>query len=221
MALRALTGCFWDSKTRPMVDAPDKIRAFVAIPVPGHVRRMLGNIQSDIQKTGIQASWPNPDTFHLTLKFLGPVRPDILARVKAVMERFSGACPDLTLTAGSIGFFPGIRNARVIWADIKGQTPQLSQLFRELDTAFHALGFSRQANRFSPHITLARLKAPVPARTLICLMGRFEKTRSNPFHARHMNLYKSVLTPRGAVHTCLFQVIIQSESCSDMFPCGF
>jgi RNA 2',3'-cyclic 3'-phosphodiesterase len=192
-----------------MADATESIRAFIAMPLPGHVRRMLGNVQSEIRKTGMKASWPDPDSFHLTLRFLGAIHRDIRVRVQAVMEKFSGTCPDLTLSTGGLGIFPGIRNARVVWADINGQTLRLSRLYKDLDKELYAIGFSSQTKRFSPHITLARLRAPVPSKTLIHAITQLtaaKLAKPEKFHAGHMALYKSRLTPKGAVHTCLFQV---------------
>jgi RNA 2',3'-cyclic 3'-phosphodiesterase len=189
-----------------MADAKEKLRAFIAIPLPGHVRRKLGTVQSQIRDTGINASWPDPDAFHLTLRFLGVIHQDILVQVQAVMETFSGTCPDLTLSTGRLGVFPGIRNARIIWAGIEGQTRQLSRLYKDIDKELHAIGFSRQLKRFSPHITLARLRVPIHSGALVHAMTQVTAAAPEKFHAGHMTLYKSRLTPRGAVHTRLFQV---------------
>ncbi|MCF8087178.1 MAG: RNA 2',3'-cyclic phosphodiesterase [Desulfotignum sp.] len=189
-----------------MGDRPDKIRAFIAIPLPGHVRQTLGDIQSEIRRSGIKAAWPDPARFHLTLKFLGCTRDETLVLVKTTMEKFAGRCPKLSLTAGSIGVFPGNRGARVIWADISGQTQPLSQLFQELDKELHAIGIPRQVRRFSPHITLARIKEPVSAKNLIDLTERFKNRWTDQFQATCLALYKSRLTPLGAVHTRLFHV---------------
>jgi RNA 2',3'-cyclic 3'-phosphodiesterase len=182
------------------------IRAFIAIPLPESVRHMLGDLQSQLKKAGIKAAWPKPAGFHLTLKFLGPTSLDTLMQIQAVMDQFCGKYPDLVLTAGSMGVFPDSKKARVIWTDIRGQTRRLEKLFTHLDGALHALGLPKQSRPFSPHITLARIKAPVPSGKLVSLMETSKETWSDEFHAQYMNLYKSRLTSAGAVHTRLFQV---------------
>ncbi|MCA1785195.1 MAG: RNA 2',3'-cyclic phosphodiesterase, partial [Desulfobacteraceae bacterium] len=176
------------------------------IPLPESIRQMLGDLQSQLKKEGIQATWPKPAGFHLTLKFLGITSLDTLMQIQAVMDQFCGKYPDLLLTAGSMGVFPDIKKARVVWTDIRGQTRRLEQLFTQLDGALHALGFSGQSRPFSPHITLARIKTPVPSRKLVSVMEICKETWSDEFHAQCMNLYKSRLTSAGAIHTRLFQV---------------
>lgn len=189
-----------------MPDPSDAIRAFIAVPLPDAIRFFLGKIQSELKISGIKAAWPNPDTFHLTLKFLGPVSRDRLRSVQTVMERFSGYCPNLFLTVGRIGVFPDVRNPRVVWAGIGGQTRRLTHLFRDLDRALCSLDFSGQPRRFSPHITLGRIKSRESPGVMIPLLKRFENIRPKEFKAAGLVLYQSRLTSEGAIHTRLFAV---------------
>ena len=206
MEPRVPTGCFWVSRTKTMPDAPDVIRAFIEVPLPDAIRVFLEKIQAELKISGIKAAWPNPDTFHLTLKFLGPVSKDRLSAVRTVMEQFSGYCPNLFLTVGRIGVFPGVRNARVIWTDIGGQIRRLTDIFKELDRALRSLDFPGQPWRFSPHITLGRIKSRVSPGVMIPLLKRFENIRSEKFKATGLILYQSRLTSEGAIHTRLFEV---------------
>jgi RNA 2',3'-cyclic 3'-phosphodiesterase len=189
-----------------MPDSPDAVRAFIAVPLPDPILVFLGKLQSEIKLSGIKAAWPNPDTFHLTLKFLGMVSHDRLPSIQAVMERFSGYCPNLFLTVGRIGVFPGVRNPRVVWADIGGQTRRLTHLFRDLDRALCALEFPGQPRRFSPHITLGRIKSRVSPGVMSPLLNRFKNMRPEKFKATGLVLYQSRLTSEGAIHTRLFEV---------------
>jgi 2'-5' RNA ligase len=181
------------------------IRAFIAIPLPGSVRHLLTDIQSRLKRAGIKASWPQPDRFHLTLKFLGETPCDRLEQIHAVMHRFSGQYPDLFLAAGSLGVFPKIQKVRVIWADIKGDIPRLEQLCQELDKDMQKVGIPGQTHPFSPHITLARIKAPVSYHALEHLLQKNADRWSAPFSADSMVLYESILSARGAEHTRMFQ----------------
>ncbi len=181
------------------------IRAFIAIPLPVSVRHLLTDIQSRLKRAGIKASWPQPDRFHLTLKFLGETSCDSLAQIQAVMHRFSGQYPDLFLAAGSLGVFPKIQKARVIWADIKGDTRRLEQLCQELDKDLQKIGVAGQIRPFSPHITLARIKAPVSFHALENLVQKYADRWSAPFSADSMVLYESILSARGAEHIRMFQ----------------
>lgn len=181
------------------------VRAFIAVPLPGSVRHLLSEFQAGLKSAGIKASWPRPDSFHLTVKFLGDTPCDRLEKIQAVMDRFSGQYPDIVLAAGSMGVFPKIKKAGVVWADVKGETRRLEQLGHEMDNALHRIGISKQKRPFSPHITLARIKARVSCHTMEKLIQEYADRWSDPFSADSMVLYESTLSAGGAVHTRMFQ----------------
>jgi hypothetical protein len=52
-----------------MAESSDVVRTFIAIPLPDAVKRFLSDIQSELKSAGWLAAWPNPERFHLTLKF--------------------------------------------------------------------------------------------------------------------------------------------------------
>lgn len=189
------------------------IRAFIAVPLPDPVRHLLKDLQLQLKKAGIKASWPRPEGFHLTLKFLGEISCHRLDQIQVVMNRFSGQYPGLVLAAGSIGVFPKRSKARVIWADIRGQTLRLEKLFYQLDKELDVLGIPGQTRSFSPHITLARIKRPVSSQKLTGLIHRSEHIWSDEFCAADMVLYKSTLSARGAIHTRLFHTPLGTSDC--------
>ncbi len=143
-------GCFWDSKIKRMTDNPHVIRAFVAIVLPVPVKRFLSHVQSELKSARLAASWPDPDRFHLTVKFLGITRQDMWIPIQSAMENLAGAYPDLTLTATGLGAFPNVRKARVVWSGIQGQTRRLMDLATQLDKHLQSIGIPVQSRPFSP-----------------------------------------------------------------------
>ena len=193
--------------TMPIPHPPgDTFRAFIAISVPGHVKKELIRIQALLKKEKIHAAWPRPDAFHLTLKFLGNIREETVSRILGAMKPLRGTYPDLELTAGSLGVFPGIKKARVAWAGIGGQTDRLAELFHTLETNLALIGIKKEKRRFSPHFTLARIKQPVRPEKWIGLMDQCKQMRTPPFPVQQIHLFESRLNPAGAVHTRLFSV---------------
>ena len=191
-----------------MAESSDVVRTFIAIPLPNSVKRFLSDIQSELKSAGWIAAWPHPEMFHLTLKFLGPIPGGLLIPIQSVMAAFSGAYPAFILTAGGIGVFPNLRNARVVLIGIHGQTGHLTQLVTDLEKKLHPMGLPAQPRPFFPHITLARIKKPVRPRGMISVIKRFERKSSHAFPANRLVLYKSGLQPQGAVHTPLFQITL-------------
>jgi 2'-5' RNA ligase len=191
-----------------MAESSDVVRTFIAIPLPDAVKRFLSDIQSELKSAGWTAAWPSPERFHLTLKFLGPIPRKLLIPIQSVMAAFSGAYPAFTLTAGGIGVFPNVRNARIVWIGIHEQTEHLMQVVTDLEKKLHPMGIPAQSRPFFPHITLARIKKPVRPHDMISVIKRFESNSSHAFPVNRLVLYKSRLQPQGAVHTPLFQVTL-------------
>jgi len=191
-----------------MAESSDVVRTFIAIPLPDAVKRFLSDIQSELKSAGWLAAWPNPERFHLTLKFLGPIPRELLIPLQSVMAAFSGAYPAFTLTAGGIGVFPNVRNARIVWIGIHEQTEHLMQVVTDLEKKLHPMGIPAQSRSFFPHITLARIKKPVRPHDMISVIKRFESNSSHAFPVNRLVLYKSRLQPQGAVHSPLFQIML-------------
>ncbi|WP_300457970.1 RNA 2',3'-cyclic phosphodiesterase [Desulfobacula sp.] len=181
------------------------IRSFIAISLPNRINKWLQDLQTQLKKSGIKASWQRPATMHLTITFLGNVRLREIERIKNAMTQAVEGIPIHTMYASGIGVFPSIKNARVIWSGTKGQTDVLEKLATRLeDTLTRDLGFKREPGKFFPHLTLARIKKPVCAKTMARLLQAFKNIRSDDFSISEITLYQSKLTSSGAVHKFLF-----------------
>ena len=66
--------------------SPEKLRLFVAIPVPEEARTEMARVQDDLRRfaEANDIRWVDPAQFHLTLKFLG----DVVAENVITLGRF-------------------------------------------------------------------------------------------------------------------------------------
>ena len=180
------------------------LRLFIAIPVPMEVREALGRAQGQLRRCSPPGSvrWTNPEQFHLTLNFLGDVMPDQAAALRGPTEKIVASFSALTLSAHGTGFFPGEHKPRVIWCGVIDANGQLNELQRELGEAVRPLTAAEKAERFSGHITLGRVK-PGHHGSLRPVLERARVLRDRHFGewlAREVIIYRSTLTPQGAVH---------------------
>lgn len=169
------------------------MRVFVAIPVPEDIREALEDLQADLP-TGRPA---DPETFHVTLAFLGE-EPD--QRVEAAHEALSGlAAAPFTLRLDGLGSFGG-REMQVLFAAVAPSEP-LAALHRKVLSLLHGTGIMPDRQRFRPHVTLARFR-PGEGRdpALARFLARHAGFGSAPFAASEVVLYRSHLTKGGAVH---------------------
>ncbi|MEH0018805.1 MAG: RNA 2',3'-cyclic phosphodiesterase [Desulfobacter sp.] len=181
---------------------PNKgIRCFIAISLPERMKQELKKAQVGLKAEKIHASWPAASGFHLTLAFLGEVPADDIPLVKQAMDEAVAGCSGFALETGRLGAFPGPKKPRVIWAGIHGDMEPLYALHQRLHRLLKNAGFVLSGQRFSPHITLARVKRPISSDRLVHMFYPEKQKRPASFRATSITLYKSCLTRSGAIHT--------------------
>jgi len=181
----------------------DRIRAFIAIPLPREVIDQARRLQQQLRQDGLRMRWVRPEAIHLTLKFLGDIGRHRIADIEKALEATVGSSGTMALAAKGIGVFPTVKKARVLWMGLAGETPRLFECYRNLEAQLALLGFTPEKRRFNAHLTLARAKGRLdPHRLVRCMesLGGFEAV---PFTARQITLYQSDLRPDGAVYTRL------------------
>ena len=168
------------------------IRAFLALSLPDPVLSAL-RVQQFLlplpQKT-------DPETFHLTLVFLGE-QPE--PTLQAAHDLFAEVrLPPFPLSLKSLGLFGGTR-PRTAWAGTAPSEP-LSRLQAKLDHAARRAGIETESRRFTPHVTLGRFPPPPPEECF-----RLERaiaagsTFSTPaWMVDHFCLYESRRTKQGS-----------------------
>lgn len=179
----------------------EHIRAFIAIQIPDTVKALFRDLQGKLKKFGIHASFPNPETLHLTLKFLGHIPPGDIGTIQKSMEKAVAGILPHTLFASGIGVFPSVKHTRIIWSGIRGETDSLEKLASGLDPIlFKEMGVRKEEKRFRPHLTLARLKKEIAPEAVIKMIKMFENFQTPGFSVSGISLFQSELSSSGAVH---------------------
>ncbi|MBC2703156.1 RNA 2',3'-cyclic phosphodiesterase [Desulfobacula sp.] len=190
-----------------MNDDNSHIRAFIAISLPKEIKKKLHGLQEQLRKSGIKASWPKPETMHLTLKFFGNININKIDAVKTCMTKAVISVPIHTLYVSGIGVFPSVKKARVLWSGTKGQTNVLEKLVTRLEAVlFEDMGIEKENKSFSPHLTVARIKKSIFPKRMIKLIQEFKEFHSEDFFVSEIKFFQSELTPSGAIHKLIFSV---------------
>lgn len=182
----------------------DTLRAFIAFKLPDPVVLFIRELQADLKnRPELRLKWVRPESVHLTLKFLGNIRPDAAAPIAGAMAETAAAWPPLSLSARGLGAFPTPKKARVVWLGLTGDTHSLIELQKDLDARLAPLGFPRETRSFKAHLTMGRAKGKVDPRSLVEAITAGAESASPAFPADRLILFKSDLKPDGAVHTPL------------------
>lgn len=186
-------------------------RAFIALKLPAQVIAALSDLQSALKKQGLKLRWVQPANIHLTLKFLGDVSAEQLQAVKSVIQELSGSQTAFTLESKGLGVFPSVKKARVLWSGIHGDVDRLGVLKSELERALAGIGFVPDNRIFKGHLTLGRVKGRIDGKTLASAIAACGAFTSSPWAVEHLVLFKSDLTPTGAVYSELFSSVLASR----------
>jgi 2'-5' RNA ligase len=157
--------------------------------------------------------WVRPEGIHLTLKFLGDVPAD---RLDAIAEAMRAACtphPPFSLSIGGMGVFPDPRRPRVVWLGVEEPGGTLLRMQRDVDRTISPLGFPPEKRRFSPHLTLGRVKQGRTAAELEAL-GQYAthaRVRIGEMAVHAVYLMRSDLRPDGAVYTELATAALAND----------
>jgi 2'-5' RNA ligase len=167
------------------------IRLFVALALPDDVAESLLAIQSGVPG----ARWMSREQLHLTLRFIGEVDESDAAGIDEALAAISA--PQFSLELKGVGEFGG-RNPRALWSGVAGDGA-LIHLQRKVESAMQRLGLPAEERKFTPHVTLARLRAAPPGRVLDFLHDHALYS-SGPFDVKEFILYSSRTTPNGSIY---------------------
>ena len=168
-------------------------RLFIAVDLPDTINENLEAMFFGIPG----ARWVALDQLHLTVRFIGDVDGALFHDIKNTLEEVN--IPPFDLQLKGVGHFPPRGTPRVIWVGLKKSKP-LELLRKKIDTALMKIRVEPERRKFSPHITLARLKNS-PIQKVANFLSGNGLFSQEPFQVDDFKLYSSTLTSKGAIHT--------------------
>ena len=183
-------------------------RAFIALELPSTILSELASIQKLLQRQfNCPAKWVACNNIHLTLSFLGEIPPEALENAKQSVSEATTGQNALNLSFDRLGAFPNMIQPRIVWVGLNGELAGLISLQTKLDQLLRRRGLSLEERRFSPHLTLARIRDEASPSDRQLLGQTLSSTKINQAHfsARSISLIKSLLTPYGPSYSTLFR----------------
>ena len=174
-------------------------RLFIALPVDDEKSvKSLSSASEDLNRYRSFIKIVQPENYHLTLKFFGPVESE---PASSLAEAFSaiGRLKKVDYSIEGIGAFPSTSTPSVIWAGIKCDKQPLDDIIKAVENLSSSFGFAAGKRKFVPHLTLARVKRE---KKVITGFKEYLDKEKNTFFVSsvfsELVLFESVLKNTGA-----------------------
>lgn len=164
------------------------MRLFTAIELPEDVLLRLERLLSALRPEAL-IKWSPLDNLHVTTKFIGEWPNGRLAELE---EALASVAPrnGFDVELRDLGWFPSPRSPRVLWAGVHG-AEALRNLVHDTEERLGPLGIKKEEREFAPHLTLARIKGPVPLERLRQRIEEMQPAALGQFQVTSFGLYRS------------------------------
>jgi 2'-5' RNA ligase len=148
------------------------MRLFIAVNFDARIRDLIAGAIDGFPIERPPWRWTKPDTWHVTLKFLGE-RPEAdLDTISSCMAGVAQRHRAFRLELSGFGGFPNLRGPRVLFYRAEVGAEALRALAADVDqTLYDAMGIPTEKKRFHAHATVARVKSRIPGQVADRLPG--------------------------------------------------
>ena len=159
---------------------------------------LLGNLKQSLSNDKIR--WVNLSTLHLTLLFLGETNASQVISVELVFRNYASHFAPFEFTLKGAGTFGHNATPKVLWIGVEGNHA-LQDIHRIINKMVEPIGFTPDKRGFNPHITIGRIKDVSSLNDFYDTVRSFNEVTFQHSSIEKLTLYKSTLTPGGAVYT--------------------
>ena len=163
-------------------------RLFTALEIPADIGQALSMLRGGLPG----ARWIDPENYHLTLRFIGDIDVALAHDVASLLEGVRRMSFELRFEG--LNSFGG-RKPRAVVATV-APTQQLFELQAEHERLMRRVGLEPEGRKYTPHVTLARLRDSSSHEVADYLATR-QPFRSTPIRVSRFVLYSSRATVGG------------------------
>jgi len=180
-------------------------RIFTGLEIPGDVGQSLSLLRGGLPG----ARWVDPENYHLTLRFIGDVDDSIAHEVASLLHRVNRQPFDLRLDG--LSSFGGKRPRALVATVAPSQS--LLELQAEHERLMRRVGLEPEGRKYTPHVTLARLRDTSSRQVAdyLAARGYFPPL---PFHVERFVLYSSRASVGGGPYVVEAEFPLERETSS-------
>ena len=177
-----------------------KIRTFVAVPTSSTLQKRAAYLIDRLRCSDANVNWMKPDNLHLTIKFIGDVPNTEVSQVCQAVGTAVGSHGPFAVSYEGMGAFPNCERPKVIWLGVTQGSERLMQLHASVDNSLCDLGILPERRPYQPHLTVGRLRRPVPSPQLGELMAQYEEFSAGTVVVKELLVMASFLGRGGPTY---------------------
>ncbi|MCK5292140.1 MAG: RNA 2',3'-cyclic phosphodiesterase [Thermoplasmata archaeon] len=182
-------------------------RAFLSIDV--QPSEPMSSFHQALKETNAQVKLVDLENTHLTLKFLGDTSENHVPEIVKIMEDSIEGMDPFSISFRGTGAFPSLNHMKVVWIGV-WNTDGMKSISDFLNDGFTVLGYRKEKRRFSPHLTLGRVKGGRNKEQLAQVIRNWKDEDFGEMEVTGIQLKKSVLSPQGPTYSTVHEAKIGS-----------
>ena len=158
------------------------------------------------REANLEVKWVAPASYHVTLKFLGWTRVDL---IEALDDRIAAAIAGIgpfKFKTARLGAFPSLDKSTVVWAGIE-DPGAIGELAKRIEAAAVELGFPAEPRPFHAHVTLGRVRETRLLREVVLPMSEQMFSAST---ADSVILFESETKSSGSVYKEISKIALKT-----------
>lgn len=127
----------------------------------------------EVRRAAAAFRWTDPFQWHLTLAFMADVPDRSLDDLVVRLAKAASKRRSMTASITGGGAFPHVGRAKVLWAGLETDHDELDRLATGCRNAAARAGAPASGERFTAHLTLARIGPPIEATKWVRLLDAY------------------------------------------------
>jgi 2'-5' RNA ligase len=182
------------------------MRLFTAIDLPAPVLQRLERLLCALRSEAL-IKWCPVDNLHITTKFIGEWPEKRLDEITSALAGIHTS--PFSIELKQLGWLPNEKCPHVLCLGVHGGSA-VHELARRTDECLRELGVPAETREFSPHITLARIKNPVPLGRLRRRVAELQPANLGSISVETFSLFKSEPGSNASVYRKLFEFRLEA-----------
>ena len=176
-------------------------RLFIAIDIPETVKNDIYSCAAGLFGKDRSIRIVPASNIHVTLRFLGNTNIGKIEKIEKAVKMTADSFKRFKyMITGSVNAFPGLSSARVVFLEIGDGNIQISEIYNLLDNNLSKVKIRKEGRKFSPHITIARIR---DKKNIEELAGSRQVYQSRQLDCMDITLFESRLKPFGAEYAVI------------------